>query len=1605
MENNATTGKDFVPVDPGGDERWLESAESEPILSRIEKNDPALMELSIESQWDRKYDMGLQGITKLVRALMSNTTCTHLILGRQRVSDDGAELLAGVLASNETLLHLYVWDCLIGDKGAEKLAEVLRTNSTLQLLSMDWNKLGDAGTECVASMLRTNAALTALNLGHAHIGELGATQLAEALKADNKTLRNIKLDHNELGDAGAVVLADMLAANTTLDFLGMASTSVGYGGAAALAQVLTQINKTLKTLELQDNSMGPIATLFVQMLRNSTLEKLCLGDVLLDMDPEGVDDLRAELDICTCTVDARGLQEWWKGEEGQRLLEGIRKNEVPDRRLNLYAKGLGREDAVELREALKLNMTLTKLDVGENRMGDDGVAELVKVFESSTTLVDLDLKYNYVTEGGAIALAGLLRRNAGIRRIQLHGNKAGEAGGMQLATALETNTNLTELGLHRNNVGASSAMAIGNALKINKTLTYLHLHGNCVSEAAAAVIFKNGAQLRTLRIGGNALTVVPPAVRGLRNIEELSFYDSKLESVDAAILALEGTLRKLHLGGNQHTLLSPPAEFAKCFEPPDELFRYFREKKRAYFRVKMLLMGEEHAGKTATLRMLREGEACAAVAAAAGSDAERERETVGVEVHAWRPLATVCAPPPGFVPCKHCGTMLDVDDVEDHGKACVSPTPAVSLRFSVFDLAGQVVYRGSHQCTFSKNGLYLCVVNATDRLEPSIVKVQGWFNYLQDTVPGAVFRLLLTHIDAESNWQEKGKALLLALHRHVKNRRSALELQASSLARRTAQLGGQRVWARYGEAATLYSERRLLATLMEVPQLQPRLQGVDDVWGVSNLTREGAAELCDRLVATVLDKALFPHVGQELPCAWMTIDSLAHDCDGAPFTLREELQRRAIAEGVDDASSFRQALWFWHEVGSLIHYRDVPQLSEYVFVDVNWILKLVSGLVEQAHKKTFEGESLDRLLDTGVLEHGLVGDLWSKGSAPIQPEVKPEDEGMLLKLLTQFDLLLPGPEKDTSFVPLLLPPTLPDSPRAGRVAHQWPAVPAENTRQAGMRFLFIAGIPPGLIERVLARCAAVPGCTIRHCWREGMIATDSEKNNVRVQVGERPDRVTAQLVPFIDVLLRAQSPDVQVACCAVAPFVEAANMLLRERYSGVSAGRKLLCPSCVRNPSVTGEVGEMWASLKSLECTVCFTESVVADLVELSGTQEGAGGTANAAGNGFYYSEVEGQQVLDGVAQLRLDCDSVTKDAGAMATIKAAAGLSEELFRPEMDMLHKRIDALVAGPRGGGDEEDESKGNDNASAPAATTAVAAAAPCAPGAGLGLTDVSIPTAKFNGGSRTMRMGEPVAAASGIWATLGVPEDSDRFIRIMRDGVGEITREFEEHGRDDDDWLPDDSLRSDKRRFDYVATQAAAVFVQANMARRDAGNEGMTLNDFHKQPDARKAKLSKAHVLALRLYTSNSYGRVNEALRQGAKPHPFAATTYYIHNAITKLRATRADSATTVRTFWRGLDDMAVSDEFMAQGGTEMGCMSTTEDIAVAHQFAKVGQRPNPLLLKVVATSLMDCGADLGWLSMYPEEKEVLFPPLTYLRPTVGEPVLEDGCTVITVQPRF
>jgi hypothetical protein len=102
------------------------------------------------------------------------------------------------------------------------------------------------------------------------------------------------------------------------------------------------------------------------------------------------------------------------------------------------------------------------------------------------------------------------------------------------------------------------------------------------------------------------------------------------------------------------------------------------------------------------------------------------------------------------------------------------------------------------------------------------------------------------------------------------------------------------------------------------------------------------------------------------------------------------------------------------------------------------------------------------------------------------------------------------------------------------------------------------------------------------------------------------------------------------------------------------------------------------------------------------------------------------------------------------------------------------------------------------------------------------------------------------------------------------------------------------------------------------------------------------------------------------------------------------------------------NLKVTDTFAESGGTELAFMSTTSDISVAVQYS---MSSNSLLFKISVPDFMSMGADLQWLSAFPGEKEFLYPPLTYLKPTkrVDPPVtVERGgqtvkFTVVEVVP--
>jgi len=166
-------------------------------------------------------------------------------------------------------------------------------------------------------------------------------------------------------------------------------------------------------------------------------------------------------------------------------------------------------------------------------------------------------------------------------------------------------------------------------------------------------------------------------------------------------------------------------------------------------------------------------------------------------------------------------------------------------------------------------------------------------------------------------------------------------------------------------------------------------------------------------------------------------------------------------------------------------------------------------------------------------------------------------------------------------------------------------------------------------------------------------------------------------------------------------------------------------------------------------------------------------------------------------------------------------------------------------------------------------------------------------------------------------------------------------------------------------------------------------GMRFDDFVDHPSARLTALRREQVLALRLYTTIAFKSINIPLRDQSREsegraHPLPVTVTHIVKAVLQLRKVEGNEATAHSSvdLYRGLAGRIIPPEFLAQGGTELAPMSTTCSLKVALQHAA---SEHAVILRVRTRGFMDRGADIAFLSCFPAESEVLFPPLTYLGP--------------------
>ena len=270
-------------------------------------------------------------------------------------------------------------------------------------------------------------------------------------------------------------------------------------------------------------------------------------------------------------------------------------------------------------------------------------------------------------------------------------------------------------------------------------------------------------------------------------------------------------------------------------------------------------------------------------------------------------------------------------------------------------------------------------------------------------------------------------------------------------------------------------------------------------------------------------------------------------------------------------------------------------------------------------------------------------------------------------------------------------------------------------------------------------------------------------------------------------------------------------------------------------------------------------------------------------------------------------------------------------------------------------------------------------------------------------RSLVFGHPAEAALGIGHFLKIEPGLMR--SGMNEGVAKIEAEIAAHGTDED-----------KECLYYILREAAGSSDKDFLnGRRDVERNGERFDYFVHHKISKNSKLEAAHVLALRLYSTAVYKSINTPLRDTARQgaHPLAVTVAFVDEGVRRLRSvgarerTKSGRISTIseQTLWRGMRNASVPDEFHQQGGTELAPMSTTADLAVALQYSA---SKNPVLLRLATSSFMDRGADISFLSAFPSEKEVLYPPLTFLAPTGKVSTTEIGdatVKVIEVKPNM
>ena len=189
-------------------------------------------------------------------------------------------------------------------------------------------------------------------------------------------------------------------------------------------------------------------------------------------------------------------------------------------------------------------------------------------------------------------------------------------------------------------------------------------------------------------------------------------------------------------------------------------------------------------------------------------------------------------------------------------------------------------------------------------------------------------------------------------------------------------------------------------------------------------------------------------------------------------------------------------------------------------------------------------------------------------------------------------------------------------------------------------------------------------------------------------------------------------------------------------------------------------------------------------------------------------------------------------------------------------------------------------------------------------------------------------------------------------------------------------------------------------------------GMRLADFFEDERVKKSKVKIEHVAVLRLYTTAAFRYINDPLRdlerrRANEPHPLPVICQLLMEASKALGSAEYElnpvESKLPKDLFRGMQGVKLPENFLEDGGVEIAPMSTTADLKIAMQYSL---STSSVLLRIATKNAGKRGVPVRWLSAFPGEEEILYPPLTMLEATGDTEVFTKGTltwTIVSVEP--